>query len=84
MYCNCCNVTLNRVRATIAAGGKSTNIAFFECLYVALGTENAMLMRRIVEEVRLIKKERKNGVVHRLFRRKLFPPSSGSFLEGQW
>jgi hypothetical protein len=34
-------------------------IAYSECVFVALGIVHAMRMRRIVEVVRLIKKERK-------------------------
>jgi len=38
---------------------RSINIAYSECFYVALSIKNAILMRRIVEQVRIRKKERK-------------------------
>ena len=40
---------------------RSINIAYSECFYVALIIKNAILMRRIVEQVRIRKKERKMG-----------------------
>jgi hypothetical protein len=42
------NVTLRRVRATAVASGNAISITQFECVFVALGIQDAMRMYDVV------------------------------------
>jgi hypothetical protein len=41
------NVTMRRVRATIVAVEKSIEITYYEHMFIALGIQHALRMRRI-------------------------------------
>ena len=45
------NITLRGVRVTIVAVEKAINVTYSECLFVALGIQHAMSMRRILLSV---------------------------------
>ena len=45
------NVTLRRVRVTIAAVEKTISITYSECVFVNLVTQHAKRMRRIIQSV---------------------------------